>query len=281
MTGNGRESPGTARPGGVAAGRRRNSVAELHFMRYLGRSSVVHRLWAGTKLISVAAFSAALSINPSWSAEAILAVVLAAAIGLARIPLSVAPRLPAWFGVAIVISGLANLSAGGAPTVHVGHLTLGLGALDLWALYLVMTIELLVASALIGWTTVLADLAPALGRLLAPLGRLRLPVNEVVVAIALSVRCLPLLIDELRVLLAARRARGGAIPRDLRTVFREAGDLLSAVLATSARRAGEMGAAIQARGGLDNAVGRGPEPTWRDAGALGVTLAVALAMIMV
>lgn len=272
----GRPTPRRRRPSG---GRR--SAADLHFMRYLPGSSVIHRLWAGTKLIAVALFSLAISLNPTWSAEGILALSLVGVILIGRIPWSVAPRVPVWFLVAVAISGLLTLEAGGPPTLRLGHVALGLGGVGLWALYLAMTVELLLASAVIGWTTPLADLAPALGRLLSPLARLRLPIDEVVVAVALSVRCLPLLIDELRILVAARRARGGPLPRDLRGVIGEAADLLSAVLATSARRAREMGAAIQARGGLDHAVRRGDGPGLIDAVAMVAALGIAAAMIMV
>ena len=66
---------------------------------------------------------------------------------------------------------------------------------------------LVVSAALVGWTTQLGAVAPALARLARPLRVLRLPVDEWIVAIALALRCLPLLIDEMRTLAAARRLR--------------------------------------------------------------------------
>jgi energy-coupling factor transport system permease protein len=116
---------------------------------------------------------------------------------------------------------------------------------------------LLTSGALIGWTTPLGDVAPALARLGRPLRWLRLPVDEWVVAIALAIRCLPLLIDEIRVLNAVRRLRTrdddttGESPRAIvRSVFVEIHDLMATAIVVSIRRARDLADAIEARGGL-------------------------------
>ena len=112
------------------------------------------------------------------------------------------------------------LVSGGPPDVHLGSLKVGLGGLDNFTRFSMVGVDVLAGAALLGWTTPLADLSPALGRLLGPLRRVRVPVDELVGAIALSIRCLPLLLEEARVLRAARRARRPANPRS----FRELGD---------------------------------------------------------
>jgi energy-coupling factor transporter transmembrane protein EcfT len=140
---------------------------------------------------------------------------------------------------------------------------------------------LLLGSALVGWTTPLADLAPALTRLLSPLRLVRLPVDEIVVSVALSVRCLPLLVDELRVLYAARRVRRPEIPEGTKSLFNEAVDLLVSALVAATRRAQEMGAAIEARGGLHSASRTGPRPRLVDWAVLVLAAAISTAMVMV
>jgi energy-coupling factor transport system permease protein len=118
------------------------------------------------------------------------------------------------------------------------------------------------------------------------LRKLRVPVDEVAVTVALCVRCLPLLVDEMRTLLAARRLRpsrharsitedssGRLRPvrhatqftRTMRRVLAEPADLLGASLAVSMRRAGELGEAITARGGVSAGVGTRAGPAARDA----------------
>jgi energy-coupling factor transport system permease protein len=107
--------------------------------------------------------------------------------------------------------------------------------------------------------------------LLAPFRLVRVPVDEAAVAVALCVRSLPLLVDEMRTLVAARRLRP-ALPRPGRTTMQrwldEPVDLLVAALAVSMRRAGELAEAITARGGTGLIAARTGRPRWADAVAL-------------
>jgi energy-coupling factor transporter transmembrane protein EcfT len=254
--------------------------SELHLLRYVPTNSPLHRLWAGTKLLALFAFGVALSLRPNWHAEGILAATLVVAVLVARIPPGAAPRLPPWVGIGLGIGAVLSSLAGGHPQVHVGQATIGLGGLDQWARFTVLTVLLLLGSALVGWTTPLAELAPAMARLLAPLRRVRVPVDEIVLSVALSVRCLPLLVDELRVLYAARRVRRPEIPQGTKSLFNEAVDLLVSALVAATRRAQEMGAAIEARGGLRAASRPGPRPRLVDGAVLVLAAAISAAMVI-
>jgi energy-coupling factor transport system permease protein len=133
------------------------------------------------------------------------------------------------------------------------------------------------------------------------LRKLRVPVDELAATVALCVRCLPLLLDEMRTLLAARRLRpthvAGAAEDVLRAdapvhhtskarrtaqrVLAEPADLLGAVLAVSMRRAGELGEALTARGGVTTGVGTRPGPGLSDVVAglvVAATCATAVAL---
>ncbi len=265
-------------PATVGRGRR---ATELHLLRYVPGDSFVHRLWAGTKLVAVTAFGAVVSFKATWAAEAVLVGTLAGAVLLARIPRGVAPRPPRWVWMMLGVGAVAALLSGGDPSLKLGPLTLGLGSLEQWARFVVLTFLLLLSSSLVGWTTPLADLAPALSRLLRPLRWVRVPVEELVVAVALSVRCLPLLVEELRVLYAARRLRRPGTPKRLRELVDEGVDLLVCSLVAATRRAREMGEAIEARGGF-GAVTRGQGgPGWRDWVALAAVAAVVTGMALV
>ncbi len=231
--------------------RRQRRQRSVVLLRQIPGDSVIHRLWAGTKLVAVVAYGVILSLVPSWPGIAIGAVLLLASSRLAGIPRGAVPRPPRWFWAVMALGALATLASGGRPEVPVGSARVGLGDLELYLRFACLSAVLLGASALVGWTTALGDVAPAVARLGAPLRRLRLPVDEWAVTVALCIRSLPLLVDEMRVLVAARRLR----PRppghrwNLDTVVDEGIDLMTAVLAASIRRANEMGEAISARGG--------------------------------
>ena len=201
-----------------------------------------------------------------------------------RIPLGAFPRLPRWFYFALLVGAALNLWSGIHPLVQVGPIDLSLGGLEEWVRFTVLAIVLVTSGALIGWTTPLGDVAPAVRRLLAPLRLVRLPVDEWVIAIALAIRCLPLLIDEMRTLSAARRLRvheaAGVREKPEKTVRElivETHDLLATAIVTSIRRAHDLAEAIIARGGLGGSVSAGR----RSPGVLDVFVLVAAAALCV
>jgi energy-coupling factor transporter transmembrane protein EcfT len=253
---------------------------DLWLLRYVPGTSPVHRLWAGTKLVAVVAFGVVLSLRPSWGAEGVLAGVLALAAGASRVGRGAWPRVPAWLWAGVAASAVPMVGAGGSPEVHLGHLSLGLGALGTWARFLVLTLLLVACSVVVGWTTPMGELAPALSTLLGPLRRLGLAVDELVAAVALSVRCLPLLVDELRMLNAARRVRMARAPETLSEAVRALVDMLVGALVVATRRAGEMAEAIEARGGLAGAGGQDRRPGRADALALLVVAASCAGMLV-
>jgi energy-coupling factor transport system ATP-binding protein len=263
-------------------GRRRTT--ELTLLRPVPGNSPVHALWAGTKILSVAAISLVLSIRPTWPAIGVLGGFVLASLILARIPPGAAPRLPRWFWIALFLGAALTLRSNKAPIVHVGALELSMGGLDQWARYTVLAAVILAGAALVSWTTPLAEVAPALSRLGTPLRWLRLPVDEWAIASALSIRCLPLLTDEIRTLAAARRLRARepepGVGRLTRALI-EARDLLLAALTVSLRRAHELGDAIEARGGFGLVSDTRSRPRPLDGLALLVVAGVAAAALLV
>jgi energy-coupling factor transport system permease protein len=225
-------------------------MSDFHVLRFVPGASPIHKMWAGTKLVWFGVVSIGLVLWPTWRAVGVGAVMVMGAWLVARLPRGVAPRLPKWIFLIVVIGLVVAIGAGGKPYLHLGPLRLGVGGLEQFSLFWCIAIEVLGLAFLVSWTTPLADLAPALGRLGAPLRRLRLPVDEVVGAIALSIRCLPLLLEEGRVLSAARRARRSSSKTSAKELSQGLEDLIWAALSNALRRAREIAEAIEARGGV-------------------------------
>lgn len=228
-------------------------------LRQVPVASPIHRLWAGTKMIGVFLISVLLMILPSWPILGIMIVFLIAIGVIARLPLGVVPRLPWAFWLLIGVGALISAPVGGAALLR-------------YAQVVVFGLILLTASMLIAWTTPMSDIAPALARLGRPLRRLRVPVDELAVVVALTLRGLPLLLEEIRILRAARRLRPkpGLLHRTTDPII----DILTAAMAVSTRRAGELGEAITARGGTGRLTARPATPGRNDAIALIVVVAV-------
>lgn len=234
--------------------RRRRDLADLHVLRYVPGTSPVHRVWAGTKILAITVVSLGLILWPTWQATGLAGVVVLSAFLFARLPSGVLPRVPRWIWIMLLVGVFLALVAGGKPRVHLGGVAVGLGGLAVWTRLTLIGIEVLALAAVVSWTTPLSELAPALGRLGSPLRRLRLPVDELVSAIALGIRCLPLLIEEVRVLGAARRTRRPEPPRSMKERADALEELIYTALASALRRASEMAEAIEARGGVSRPI---------------------------
>jgi energy-coupling factor transporter transmembrane protein EcfT len=256
---------------------------ELTFLRLVPGDSPVHRLWAGTKLVVAAELALAASVSPSWFTLGVITGLVLIGLLVAGVPLGAFPRLPRGLYGLLLLGLVLDAVSTTPPVVHVGPLPISAGALGDAARFLALAVVLVISAALVGWTTPLGTVAPALARLGAPLRRLRLPVDEWVIAIGLALRCLPLLVDEMRTLAAARRLRhhGPEERRSARRAVLEIQDLVSTAIIVALRRARDLADAITARGGI-GAVGemQDGERTWRDACVLIGVTAIVIALML-
>ncbi|HET9076789.1 MAG TPA: energy-coupling factor transporter transmembrane protein EcfT [Acidimicrobiales bacterium] len=253
---------------------------QVNLLRMVEVDSPIHRLWAGTKLLAVMGVSITLSYFPSWAAIGVVSALLALTTLAARIPAGAWPRPPRWFWLLLLVTGALASIAGGKPYVHIGGVVLGLGGIDAYSRFVIVGMVFLLAAAIVGWTTPLAEIAPAVSTLLGPLRLVRVPVEEAATAVALCVRSLPLLVGEMRTLVAARRLRPAPERpgrSDIERWLDELVDLMVAALAVSVRRAGELAEAITARGGTGMIAARRRRPGPGDAVALVVAAGVCYA----
>lgn len=90
-------------------------------------SSVIHDLWAGTKLLVVFGISVLLTFYPGWVTIGMMAALVLAAARIAHIPRGALPSVPRWLWIVLAIGFLTAALAGGTPVVAVGGVQLGLG----------------------------------------------------------------------------------------------------------------------------------------------------------
>ena len=247
-----------------------------------GRSAI-HDLWAGTKLATVFGISVLLTFYPGWVPIGAVAALLLLAVWMARIPRGVVPSVPRWLWVLLIFGGATATFSGGTPIIDLGSIEVGLGGLLYFLRVTALSIVLLGLGGIVSWTTNVAEIAPAIATLGRPLRLFRIPIDEWAVALALALRAFPMLIDEFRVLYAARGLRPKQVPRGRRARRRRWGvemiDLLAAAITVALRRADEMGDAITARGGAGQISAHPSRPKWRDFVAFSIVAAVSAAVI--
>lgn len=230
------------------------TVTEINLFRYVPGSSPVHRLWPGTKVVALIVFGVAISLQPTWAGAGLVLGVLIGTMALSRVPIGALPRFPRWFWIGVALTSISAFLAGGKPELHIGHSRIGFGGLGRWGLFTLIVIIFIFTTSIVGWTTRGGELMPALATLGAPARLVRIPVDEVVVVVGLGVRCLPLLVDELKTLWAARRVRNPPQPESFRELVGQVHDIIVTALVSAARRAQEMADAIEARGGFGTVV---------------------------
>ncbi|GAS90701.1 energy-coupling factor transporter transmembrane component T family protein [Mycolicibacterium brisbanense] len=247
-------------------------------LRPVPGDSVIHQLWAGTKLVAVAGIGVLLTFYPGWVPIAFVGVLVLVVARLAHIPRGAVPSVPFWLWVLMALGAATATLAGGAPIIDVGSMHIGLGGLFNFLRITALSIVLLGLGALVSWTTNVADIAPAVATLGRPLRFVGVPVHDWAVTIALALRAFPMLIDEFRTLYAARRLR----PKERAESFRarrkqrvgDVVDLLAASVTVALRRADEMGDAITARGGTGQISALPSRPKARDWVAFAVLIVV-------
>jgi energy-coupling factor transport system permease protein len=252
-------------------------------LRPVPGSSAVHELWAGTKLLVVFGISVLLTFYPGWIAIGLVGALLLTAARIAHIPRGALPSVPRWLWILLAIGGITAAFAGGHPVIHLAGVSVGFGGLLNFLRITTLSIVLLGLGAMVSWTTNVAEIAPAVASLGRPLRWLRIPVDEWAVALALALRAFPMLIDEFRVLYAARRLRPKpyAPTRRARRKRRalELIDLTAAAITVTLRRADEMGDAITARGGTGQISAAPARPKLADWVALSISGAICVAAI--
>jgi energy-coupling factor transport system permease protein len=252
--------------------------APVVLLRPVPGDSVIHRLWAGTKLIAVAGIGVLLTFYPGWVPIGLVAALILTTARLARISRSALPSIPRWLWILLFIGGATATFAGGSPVIDLGSVELALGGLLSFLRITAISIVLLGLGAMVSWTTNVAEIAPAVATLGRPLRRLRIPVDDWAVALALALRAFPMLIDEFRVLYAARRLRPKQVPTTRRSRRRrwalEVIDILAAGITVALRRADEMGDAITARGGAGQISAAPSKPKRADWVALSIVVVV-------
>ncbi len=252
-------------------------------LRPVPGDSVIHRLWAGTKIIVVFAISMLLSFYPGWVAIGLMALLVVVAIRLARIPRGVLPSVPRWLWLLLLFGAVTATMGGGDPVLHLFSHDVEVGGLLKFLRFTALSVVLLALGAMVSWTTNVADVAPAVATLGRPLKWLRFPVDWAV-ALGLALRAFPMLLDEFRLLFAARRLRPRVVLPDgqprRRRFFADLVDLLAAGVTVALRRADEMGDAITARGGTGQISAAPSRPKGIDWLVLGICAAVCAVAIV-
>ncbi|CAJ1587386.1 energy-coupling factor transporter transmembrane protein EcfT [[Mycobacterium] wendilense] len=161
---------------------------------YRPGTSVLHRLPAGVKLLGLGALIALAAVlvdSPAKLGAAALGVVAVFAAARMSVKTVVAQLRPVLWVIVIIFGFQLLFTDWRRALVVCGVLLLSVSL-----------------AAAVSASTRTTDMLAALTGLMRPLGRVGFPVEQVALALALSIRAIPLIIDIIRQVEEARRARG-------------------------------------------------------------------------
>ncbi len=177
--------------------------------RYQPKDSFLHKLDPRTKIF--AAFALAVTVfflQSPWD-YGIFAMFLVLAVIVGQIGLWPVVRAVQALTVLILLSALLQLfGAPGTPIWQWGPLKISDEGLRTGAMLSARLIFFGLISALLGVTTSALQLADGLEGVLLPLAKLRVPVRGLALMFSVSLRFVPLILDEADTIIKAMRARG-------------------------------------------------------------------------
>lgn len=217
--------------------------------RYLNTSSPIHKADARTKILSSAAYSAAVIMSGSFLQMTVVCIFTLSAIIASKIPVRfiVKGLKPLW--LFILLTFILNIFAGEGDALwqwHALRITYsGVYKAFIVALRLVFFI---CGSSLLTLTTPPVTLTDGLSRLMSPLKVINAPVNDIAMIISITLRCIPEFADEADRIMKAQRARGANFSHG--GIFTRAKSIISIIVPLFISvfcRADELALAMDAR----------------------------------
>jgi energy-coupling factor transport system permease protein len=222
------------------------------FGQYVDTGSFIHRIDARIKLVVTFIFIVASFLINDFLGFGVAFLMLGAIQLLSRIPVGYLLRGSAFFfGFLLFILVFQVLFYPGEPSGYLwrwGILSVSAEGLYAAGILGLRVVFLYYVTTMLMLTTSLVDLTNGLELIFAPLQRLRVPVNEIVLVFVIAIKFVPIFIEEMERLARAQTARGvpfdegGAVTR-----ARRLGRLLVPIFISGFARADTLTTAMNTR----------------------------------
>lgn len=235
-----------------------DALRHITIGQYYPGDSAIHRLDPRAKLLAAGAAAAAAVLAAGYVANVALLAVLVAAVLAARLPLrtvlaNVVPALPIIALFALMQLLFYGRGPAGTPSrvlVDWGFVVVSTAGVRLVVVSLLRFLSLVCITALLTNTTTVGRLTYGVERLLAPLDAVRLPGHELALVMAIALRFLPILGEQMQSIAQAQALRGVGERRTRWQVAenaRRVAALIVPLFADAYRRSEEMTQAMLAR----------------------------------
>lgn len=225
-------------------------LKDITLGQYFPGNTVAHRLDPRTKILLVTLYIIALFSAKGLLGYMVMAATLAVCVKISKVGFKSLVRGLKPLVVIIAFTGILNIFFTPAETYLLEWGILRISEKGIQnALFMVVRIMLLVMGTfLMTYTTSPIRLTDGLESLLGPLKRLRMPVHELAMMMAIALRFIPTLIEETDKIMSAQKARGADFESG--NIFQKAKALvpiLVPLFISAFRRADELATAMECR----------------------------------
>ncbi len=229
--------------------------------QYLPGDSVIHQLDPRTKISVFLFMTIAVTFSMSYTANVILVLatlglVVVSGISLTYILSGLKPALPLIIVLAIMqllFYGEAYSPYGSASETYFkwGWIHITNGSVQLVVVSAMRFIELVFLTSLLTNTTTLTNITHGIEDMLSPFSRLGVPANELALVAAIALRFVPLLGEQLEIIVKAQASRGARVAHGGGFQFinraRQVAAFIVPLFVDAFRRAEDLILAMQAR----------------------------------
>lgn len=185
------------------------------FGQYVPGSSIVHRLDARAKILVTVAYTVMLFAISTWFGLLVAGVLAAAAVRVSTIPWRLALRglkPVAWLlAFTLIANGLRWRPD--EALLFLGPLGVDGEGLRTGAFFAARILLLVMGTSLVTLTSSPVALTDALSLLMAPLRRVRVPVDDIAMMLSIALRFMPTTAEEAERIVVAQTARGARFDR--------------------------------------------------------------------
>jgi len=261
-------------------------LRDITLGQYFPGDTIIHRLDPRTKLIMVVVYIVALFMAKTWTAYAMMFVLLVCLIAASRINLKVILRGLRPILIVVALTVLLNIFlTDGEVLVSFWVIKITREGLVTAAKTALRLIMLITGTFMLTYTTSPIALTDGIESLFKPLSVIKFPVHELAMIMSIALRLVPALIEETQKIMSAQKARGADF--ETGNIMHRAKALLPVLVPlfiNSFRRADDLADAMESRcyhGGTGRTRMKQLHFHYRDVISLAVGAAIITAIVFI
>lgn len=224
-------------------------IRDITLGQYYKANSIIHSLDARTKILGTLAYLISLFFINSIVGYVLATIFLVLIIKLSKVPFKFMIRGLKSIIFLMLITVIFNLFlTNGTVLVRIWKLKITEEGLRLAVFMALRLMYLIIGASIMTLTTTPNKLTDGIERLLWPLAKIKVPVHEIAMMMSISLRFIPILLEETNKIIIAQKARGADF--DEKGIVKKAKGMIPILIplfVSAFRRASDLATAMEAR----------------------------------